>query len=42
MVVSDRAYVMLLEESRFTDFTTKPVADARVHRVDPLRLGRQP
>ena len=29
MVVSDRAYVMLLEESRFTDFTTKPVADAR-------------
>ena len=29
MVVSDRAYVMLLEESRFTDFTPKPVADAR-------------
>jgi predicted lactoylglutathione lyase len=29
MVVSDQAYVMLLVESRFADFTTKPVADAR-------------
>ncbi len=28
MVVSDQAYVMLLDESRFTDFTTKPVANA--------------
>jgi predicted lactoylglutathione lyase len=29
MVVSEQAYVMLLAESRFADFTTKPVADAR-------------
>jgi predicted lactoylglutathione lyase len=29
MVVSDMAYVMLLHESRFVDFTTKPIADAR-------------
>ena len=29
MVVSDQAYVMLLAESRFADFTPKPVADAR-------------
>jgi uncharacterized protein len=28
MVVSDQAYVMLLDRSRFSDFTTKPVADA--------------
>ena len=29
MVVSDQAYVMLLEQSRFADFTTKTIADAR-------------
>ena len=29
MVVSEQAYVMLLVESRFADFTPKPVADAR-------------
>lgn len=29
MVVSEHAYVMLLVESRFADFTTKPIADAR-------------
>ena len=29
MVVSDQAYVMLLDEKRFADFTPKPVADAR-------------
>ena len=29
MVVSEQAYVMLLAESRFADFTTRPVADAR-------------
>jgi predicted lactoylglutathione lyase len=29
MVVNDQAYVMLLDSSRFADFTTKPVADAR-------------
>ena len=29
MVVSDQAYVMLLVEPRFGDFTTKQVADAR-------------
>jgi predicted lactoylglutathione lyase len=28
MVVSEQAYVMLLAEARFADFTTKPVADA--------------
>ncbi|MEA2277429.1 MAG: uncharacterized protein QOC78_2389 [Solirubrobacteraceae bacterium] len=30
MVVSEQAYVMLLVEGRFADFTTKPVVDARV------------
>jgi predicted lactoylglutathione lyase len=29
MVVSEQAYVMLLAEPRFADFTTKPTADAR-------------
>jgi predicted lactoylglutathione lyase len=29
MVVSDQAYVMLLQESRFADFTSKQIADAR-------------
>jgi predicted lactoylglutathione lyase len=29
MIVSEQAYVMLLVESRFSDFTTKPTADAR-------------
>src|SRR4051794_500909 len=29
MVVSDQAYVMLISEARFADFTTKPIADAR-------------
>ena len=28
MVVSEQAYVMLLAEPRFADFTTRPVADA--------------
>jgi predicted lactoylglutathione lyase len=28
MVVSDRAYVMLLQRDRFAEFVTKPVADA--------------
>jgi predicted lactoylglutathione lyase len=28
MVVSDQAYVMLLQRERFADFTVKPVADA--------------
>jgi uncharacterized protein len=28
MVVSDKAYVMLLERDRFAEFVTKPVADA--------------
>ncbi len=28
MVVSEQAYVMLLDRARFTDFTRKPVADA--------------
>lgn len=30
MIVSDQAYVMLLTEPKFAEFTTKPVADARV------------
>jgi predicted lactoylglutathione lyase len=29
MIVSEQAYVMLLAESRFADFTSKPIADAR-------------
>ena len=29
MVVSDQAYVMLLPEARFAEFTPKPIADAR-------------
>ena len=29
MVVSDKAYVMLLQEARFADFTAKPIADAQ-------------
>ena len=29
MVVSDQAYVMLLQEERFADFTPKAIADAR-------------
>ena len=29
MVVSDKAFVMLLEQSRFAGFTTKPIADAQ-------------
>ena len=29
MVVSEQAYVMLLDESRFADFTSKPIVDAR-------------
>ena len=28
MIVSEQAYVMLLERSRFADFATRPVADA--------------
>ena len=29
LVVSDQAYVMLIAEERFADFTKKPIADAR-------------
>jgi predicted lactoylglutathione lyase len=29
MIVSDKAFVMLLTEERFADFTSKPLADAR-------------
>ena len=28
MIVSEQAYVMLLDRTRFSDFTTKPVVDA--------------
>ncbi len=29
MIVSEQAYVMLIAEPRFADFTSKPIADAR-------------
>ena len=29
MIVSEQAFVMLLAESRFADFTSKPIADAQ-------------
>ena len=29
MVISDKAYAMLIAEGRFADFTSKPIADAR-------------
>jgi uncharacterized protein len=29
MVVSEQAYVMLIAQDRFADFTSKPIADAR-------------
>lgn len=29
MVVSEQAYVMLIDQARFSDFTSKPIADAR-------------
>ena len=29
LVINEQAYVMLLGESRFADFATKPIADAR-------------
>jgi uncharacterized protein len=29
MIVSEQAFVMLLAEARFADFTTRPTADAR-------------
>jgi hypothetical protein len=29
MVISDQAYVMLLDRSRFADFTRQPIADPR-------------
>ena len=29
MVVSEQAYVMLIAEARFSDFTSKPIADAK-------------
>jgi predicted lactoylglutathione lyase len=35
MVVSDQAYVMLLQRDRFADFTAKPVADA-THATEAL------
>lgn len=37
MVVSDQAYVMLLERDRFGDFVTKPVADA--HQATALTVA---
>lgn len=41
-VVSEQAYVMLLVESRFADFTTKPVADARASTETIICLRREP
>lgn len=42
MVVNEQAYVMLLVESRFADFTTKPVADARASIETIICLCREP
>ena len=37
MVVSDQAFVMLLQRDRFAEFVTKPVADA--HRATALTVA---
>jgi predicted lactoylglutathione lyase len=37
LVVSDQAYVMLLERDRFAEFVTKPVADA--HQATALTVA---
>jgi predicted lactoylglutathione lyase len=29
MIISEQAYVMLLDQARFADFTSKPIVDAR-------------
>jgi predicted lactoylglutathione lyase len=41
MVVSEQAYVMLLEQSRFAEFTTKQVADARTTTEAILALSAE-
>jgi len=39
MVISPEAYVMLLVEGRFQDFTPKPIADATAHTEAILALS---
>lgn len=41
MVISDKAWVMLLAASRFADFTRKPVADARASTEAILALSAE-
>jgi uncharacterized protein len=41
MIVSEYAYVMLLVETRFADFTTKPTADARTATEAILALSAE-
>jgi predicted lactoylglutathione lyase len=41
MVVSDQAYVMLLVEPRFSDFTTKPIADAHTTTESILAVSAE-
>ena len=45
MVVSEQAYVMLLQRDRFAEFVTRPVADAhrgdRAHRLHQRRRPRE-
>lgn len=39
MVVSDQAFVMLLERDRFADFVTKPIADANEATALTVAIG---
>jgi uncharacterized protein len=41
MILSEYAYVMLLVESRFADFTTKPTVDARTATEAILALSAE-
>jgi len=39
MIISDEAFVMLLVEARFSDFTSKPIVDATTHTEAILALS---
>ncbi len=41
MIVSDEAFVMLLVEGRFKDFTTKEIADSTTHTEAILALSAE-
>jgi len=41
MIISEEAFVMLLVESRFTDFTTKQLCDAATHTEAILALSAE-